>query len=320
VKTEGIRGTLHVFPAAELALWNAAMRAVVREDPRRLASMGITSSQLRQIVEAIGEAVDDRQLTKDELGSEVARRVGRWAAARRMSAFASEWPVWQAGISEAHLAGLICYGPNRGTRVTYVRPEQWLGRQTTVAPRDALREVVHRYLAAYGPATAREIAQWLNADPRVVLDAIKASRDVDEVEVEGAVAWEVAGDRAPRARESVHLLPRFDVYVVGSHPRDVLVSPDVVARAAASGLFTRGGGSARPLLVGPTPVLMVDGRIAGIWQSGRATSRLDVRVQPFERLTSAQRDEVADRADHLATVYGASARLTFGPITTGPHL
>src|SRR5690349_11099406 len=59
VKTYGVRGTVHLFPAAELPLWMAALRC--RADAgelRRLTQLGLNPTQLAAVVDAIGRALD----------------------------------------------------------------------------------------------------------------------------------------------------------------------------------------------------------------------------------------------------------------------
>ncbi len=322
VKTYGIRGTVHLFPAAELALWNAALGAVASDDERRLKLFGLTEAQTKRIAEAIAAAVAGRRLTREELRAEVARRVGRSATERTVSAFGGRWAVWQIGIDAAARAGLVCWGPPSGARVTFVSPHDWLGRQERVDADAALREVIRRYLSAYGPATAAQLAQWLSTDADVARGALASlETEIEEVDVEGARAWQIADDSVPRATApSVLLLPRFDSYTVGSHPRDVVAPPPIVVRADATGLFTRGRGSARQYLVGPTPVLVIDGAVAGIWESKRSRTEVAVRVQPFVRLSVTQRESVAACAERVASVWGARASLSFGAASTRPHL
>ena len=322
VKTYGPRGTVHILPANELALWTAALNPAARDDSRRHELLGLKRGDIRAIVEAIGDALDGEQLTREELGAEVARRVGRWAVERRFPAFGGEWSVWQSGIGAAASAGLLCFGPNEGSRVTFVRPERWIGPQKRIDPSAALKEVARRYLFAYGPATHREFAQWLGADPTLALQTLGSLGDsIEEVDIEGTRAWQIASDRTPRAmNESVQLLPRFDCYVVGSHPRDVLIPPRIVDRAARTQLFPRRPGSVRPSLVGPTPLLVIDGIASGIWESRRTGPALTFRVQAFVRLSSRQREAVASSAERIGAIVGAQTRLSFGRVTTRPHL
>ena len=71
---------------------------------------------------------------------------------------------------------------------------------------------------------------------------------------------------------SVRLLAAFDPYVVGS----VRTDTDVLAEQH------------RPRVHRPqgwiSPVLLVDGRIAGVWRHERAKGRIRVQIEPFARV------------------------------------
>src|ERR1700737_129260 len=74
VKTWAMRGTLHLLPASELTLWQAAFNT----DPRYLKPFwlryfGVTSQELERLVAGIAEALDSRILTREELADEVSR-------------------------------------------------------------------------------------------------------------------------------------------------------------------------------------------------------------------------------------------------------
>src|SRR5207248_2089039 len=80
VKSWTVRGTIHLHPADELPLWTAARR--VRPywlEARFLETWGLTAARAEAIRAAIGDSLTGRALTREELGNEVARRVGRWA-------------------------------------------------------------------------------------------------------------------------------------------------------------------------------------------------------------------------------------------------
>ena len=104
VKTYGLRGTVHLLPSDELALWLAAFQANDRRnDARRLEYLGLTPRQMQDMVAATGAALEsaERPLTRDELGTEITRRVGGWVAERNVSAFGGEWPIWMSAIGAA---------------------------------------------------------------------------------------------------------------------------------------------------------------------------------------------------------------------------
>jgi hypothetical protein len=179
---------------------------------------------------------------------------------------------------------------------------------------EASRILVHRYLAAYGPATPAHFAQWLSAPRRWATDLFASMHDeLVEVDIEGSIAWASAGAAAAtRAAElepgQVRLLPYFDAYTVGCHPRERLF-PGIASVRALS------GGQA-----GNVPVLLVDGIVRGVWHLRRAGRRLHVTVEPFDELSAPQRRAVADQVARIGQVAEGDPVLTFGVVEAGKHL
>ncbi|HEU5440927.1 MAG TPA: winged helix DNA-binding domain-containing protein, partial [Ktedonobacterales bacterium] len=198
VKMHGLRGTVHLFPADEFPLWLAAFRANPQPNEAQwLAQMGLEVAQRDAIAAAIGEALDGQRLTREDLGREVAQRVGSWASEAVSPAFGGQWPRWQMAIGAAFTAGLLCFGPNEGNKVTFVRPDQWLGGWVEMDGEEALREVFRRYLSAYGPATHRDFAQWFGMPPSRALAVMQGlSGELEEVDVEGYRPFLLQSDAA----------------------------------------------------------------------------------------------------------------------------
>jgi hypothetical protein len=316
VKTYGPRGTVHVFPADETRLWSAALRASARtneaREARRLASMGLDPKQLEAIVAAIGDALDGQRLTREELGQEVAHRLGAWATEAASPAFGTQWPRWLLGLGAAANADVLCFGPPQGTKVTFVRPDQWLGDREVVDERTALREVFRRYLYAYGPATHHEFAQWFGMPPGAAHTLTRElANDLEEVEIEGNRAWILASETEsnwPQMEGIVRLLPHFDCYLVGCHPRDRLVPTEGAKRA-----LTRGA-------IGNRPLLVLDGVVAGLWQQRRVERHFEIRVEAFQPLDAEQRNGLAAAAARLGEIEEAGCTVSLGTVDAGPHL
>ncbi|MFE2354940.1 winged helix DNA-binding domain-containing protein [Streptomyces parvulus] len=333
VKTHGPRGTVHLLPAQDLPMWCAALTAVP-DGPASLApDVRLTDDQAGQVVTAIGDALDGRCLTVDELGDEVVARTGPWAGDLVMPAFQTMWPRWRQVMHRAGQCGALSFGPHRGRKVTYTRPPRF----TPLPPEEATRLLVRRYLRAYGPATPRHFARWLAAPPGWARDVFAELARVGEIEEvafgdpgggeagaeqaggkqaggEGTSAWVAAGDTVfpdPPERDEllrgVSLLPYFDAYVVAAQPRERLFPGAARERALA-------GGQA-----GNFPVLMVDGTVAGVWHQLRRGRRTTVTVEPPGRLTARQERELAARVEQVGTVLEARAELVIGEVTVGAH-
>jgi hypothetical protein len=312
VKTYGLRGTVHLFPADEAPLWAAALRAHPGAgEVRRLAQRGLDPARLAAIVAAIGAALDGRRLTREELGAEVARRTGAWAMDPVSPSFGGQAPRWQNALGAAANAGLLCFGLAQGNKVTFTRADQWLGGWEEMDGATALQEVFRRYLSAYGPATSRDFAQWFGIPPRDVANLPPQLADeVEEVEVEGWRAWLLAGESEEswqEAHDEVHLLPHFDCYAIGCHPRERLVRPEWRARGLAQGS------------IGHLPLVIIGGVVVGVWSLRRKGKRAEIRVETSHALNARQRHDLEATAARIGEIMQAKATLTLGPVDARPH-
>lgn len=128
------------------------------------------------------------------------------------------------------------------------------------------------------------------------------TNELEEVEVEGYHAWLLAGEAAdswPQVAGVVRLLPHFDAYLIGCHPRDRLV-PDAWAKR----VLTRGA-------IGNLPLLLVDGVAIGLWQQQRRGRRLEIQVEAFQPLSAQQQQDLEVTATRIGEM--AQAEGIFSP-------
>jgi hypothetical protein len=189
------------------------------------------------------------------------------------------------------------WGRSGATRWTTTRA--WLGREPVdlsdpEAHAAALDDLVLRYLAAFGPATAADVQTWSGL-PRLgpVLERLRPRLITSRAEPAG---------RARRGRElfdlpdaprpdpgtpaPVRLLPEYDNLLL-SHADRTRVTDDDARRRMW-----------RPN--GAVPgALLVDGVVAGSWRVTRAGRSATVTVEPFQALPGHQRADVRDEAERL---------------------
>ena len=271
VKMWAMRGTLHVFRSSEHAAWCAALRTYELRVRRSWARyLGLELDHLDGLVEAIEEALDGRELTREELAAEVGRR-------RRSRGIAEALThSWGGLLKPASYRGSLCFAPSRGQRVRFTNPRSWLRVEPgTPDPEDALREVVRRFITTYGPTSSDEIARWWGGPSASRVERLVRTLgdEVTPVDVEGTPSWALASHaRAIAGREparSVRLLPTFDQYVIGSTAH---------SRALMPGEFRE---RVHRQAGWVSPVLSVDGRIEGVWKHTRSGKRVTVAIEPF---------------------------------------
>jgi hypothetical protein len=168
-------------------------------------------------------------------------------------------------------------------------PDIWTAPRPEIEPQEARRELARRYLHVFGPATPAAFATWAGvgeAEARSAFDAL--GRSLTAVRTPIGDAWILARDE-PGFREppgplaAARLLPSGDTYFLFWGAGRELLVPDAEHRAE---LWTS--------RVWPGAVL-VAGEIVGTWRRAQAT----LSVQPWRRLTRAEREEVEAEAQSL---------------------
>ena len=290
VKTWLMRGTLHLVPAADLAVYTAAMgRMQIRSINAWLKFLNLTESEFAGLIGAIGDVLGDRPMTRDE----VIRAIARGRPERVLAAVRSGWGGVLKPVARR---GLLCFGPSRGQSVTFVRPDQWLGSWREVDPDNALVEVARRYLRAYGPATKHDFARWWGSWAGVGNAAWKRlAGELVPVTVEGERADLLAADLDRIATAvggpSVALLPGFDPYLMGHASRGHLVDASHVSKVSRTAGWI-------------SPVVLASGRVVATWSYTAVKQTLRITVEPFRRLPAGTMPEVRARAESLARTLG----------------
>jgi hypothetical protein len=314
VKTRGPRGTVHLIAARDLPMWTGALSAVPAGPSPFKPDVRLSAAQTDEVVAAIDVAVTatEAELTVDELTAAIIERAGPWAGEKVMPAFQDFWPRWRQVESIATDRGVLCFGPARGRRTTYTSPKRWLPGFRPAPPAEALQGLVKSYLHAYGPATPELFARWFGASARWSAQLFAGLTDhLEGVDFDGVPAWQNADDGRevsdPVAGGSVRLVPYFDAYVIGCHPRTTLFPPRAAARALTNGQ------------AGNVPVLLVDGIVAGVWHQRRSGRRIVVTVEIFGRLTAAQRRALEDEVERIGVILDGIAQLIVGNVEIGAH-
>jgi Winged helix DNA-binding domain len=293
-KTWLMRGTLHVVAAEDLAVFTAAVGARRVTTPYFLKRIGVTEKELDRVVDAIGEVLDGRVLTREQLAKEVERRLGTERKKRPEPAWA-----WFTRISA--MRGVLCYGPNEGRSATFTRPSSWVADWRGWTHEDARTELLRRYLRAHGPAGPEDFAWWLDMGPvGRVRDAWSAVED--ELQEAEPGRFIMSSDarrlRSRAAHDRVRLLPSFDPALLGHKDRSHIVDPDRYSTIYRKAAWV-------------TPAVLVDGRIAGTWSHEIKSKRVHVTVEPFAKLDTEARELIAAEADSLGSFLGTPAEVRF---------
>ena len=294
VKSWAMRGTLHLLPSSEYGLWLGGL-STYRHYLKPAWSKGfdISQDELKKMIAAVAKALDGKALTREELAAEVARRTKSPGVADKLLG------SWGSTLKPATYQGKLCFGPTRGRNVTFVRPDQWLKKLEVEPGDEAMATITRRYLHVNGPATRDDYARWFAVSPAQAGKHIAAlGDDVAEVHVDGAAMWLLAADvkaaTTCQPAHAVRLVPAFDQYVVASTRQADNLLP----------------GKLRACVYRPqgwlSPVVLVDGQMAGVWKHERKGTRLTVTLEPFTKLPKWAVTAAEDEAERLGEFLGAA--------------
>lgn len=298
IRSYAFRGGSYAF-THDVAALVLSVRTVTRiwETRRWQEQGGFALDDWEPFRDALCTALADGPMTREEISARLAETHLAHLAAAAMGAGADSL------YKPLHWWGDICFGPQRDGKQTFrlLRGDpRWPG----LAPVDeAGRELLIRYLGAYGPASPQNLGYWLTEGvgvPRRRLQKWLADLgdEVTTLDVDGEDRYVRRRDvdelRAAGPSESVRLLPAFDPWILGPGTADTqLVDP------ARRSLFSRG---ANPLVWG--------GAVAGFWRLRGTT----VEVSCFAENGSPDPQSIADDAQRMSMIRGRELRITASSI------
>jgi hypothetical protein len=169
----------------------------------------------------------------------------------------------------------------------YVAAEAWLAKPYAT-PEIGLRHLLRRYLGAWGPATAADVAAWSGlrvSDLREALEEVGTRTFRDE---QGRRLYDLARAPLPPADTPAppRLLPRFDNTILAHADRTRVVADEHRKLVILGGEVD--------------PVVLVDGFVAGRWL--RKNARIE--VEWLGDVTRTARQQVEDEARRLEVFLG----------------
>jgi hypothetical protein len=270
VKANVMRGTLHLVTERDYGLFWAAlldMRAWADDESLELGAR--LAPELRGMFDdgpLSSQQVLERLATDHGIEDELTRRRAWWVARK---------------------TGHVLHAPE--TALFAARPQALFAPVAEPAPMDATHaraELARRYLAAFGPASRADLADWSGirvSDFGAALESLEPLRRFRDER--GRELLDLPRAPLPEASTPapVRFLPKWDNVLLGFADR-TRVLPEEYRKT----VIAKNGDVAQTFLV--------DGVVAGTWREEQGK----VTLEPFAPLPRAARREAEDEAGRLA--------------------
>jgi len=291
-----MRGTIHLVSGRDCLFLRPLLQPVLDRGLRPI--FGRQAAGVDQVaLAAAGRAlVEERPLTFSELGALLAKR----------------WPEHRPdalALAVRALVPLVQVPPRAvwgsAGRSAHTSAERWLGRPLDRDP--AAERLVRRYLAAFGPASVRDIQAWsgltgLRQVTERIRPGLRAFRDEQGTEL---LDLPEAPRPDPDTPAPARLVAEFDNLILSHADRTRVISEPHRQR-----LFTRNG-------IFPGTVLL-RGFVRGTWRITRSAGAATLTIELFEPAGRPDRDALAREGAALlefAVPGGAGNDIRFLPVT-----
>lgn len=299
VKTSLMRQTLHLIPAADFSIYISALkRSRVEALRRNMSRLGIAPKEAAAMTKSIIDALRAGPMTQPELMGQIIPKVGK--KLRKYIELTWSIQIFRLALVE----GLICYGPERGKKTTFVRVDQWLPKQRAVDEHEAKRVLLRRYLRAYGPATLQDFSKWTGMpvqEARAVWQSLE--EEMVAVNIEDKKGWLLREDYRRLANSDLdgqilRLLPHFDPYLLGHADKNHLVEARNYKRVYRNQGWI-------------SPVVLLNGRIIGVWSCTRRGKRSSLEIEPFEKFPKIIQAKIEAEAASLGGFWETAWEIKF---------
>jgi len=283
VRTWPMRRTLHFVPAADIHwMMKLTSERVIKTYAAHMPQLGLNEDILAHARKVV---------TKTLVGGKIVTRLALNETLEKAGIDTKEGRglhlIWRLGQES-----LICFGPREGKQQTFVLLDEWLPKKKTLTREESIGELTLRYFTSHGPATIHDFSWWSGltiTDVKAGIASIKSK--LHEEMINGKNHFMGKSVPSIDKKESVHLLPPFDEYIVSYKDRTA------VLKTEHNNLVNNGGGMF-------APVIVINGNVVGSWKREIKKNSVELVTHAFGKFSDVDRRAIAGAADRYKTFLG----------------
>lgn len=279
-----MRSTIHLVTAQDCLWLRPLVEPAIERSTQGSFGREMADLDREALTGAARELLADKALTFSALGR----------------ALSSRWPDRDpAALAQAARAWMpLVQVPPRGVwgrsgQAAHVPVENWIGRG--VHTDASLADLVLRYLAAFGPATVRDVQQWSGLTRLAeIIDRLRPQLAVFHDEL-GRELFDLPDVSRPHpdTPAPVRFLYDFDNLLLSHADRSRVSNVDYTTQ----GFYT--GSMEQPRSV------LVDGFVTATWKLGATRATATLTIRPFRALTSAESTDLTAEGGRLLSFLAA---------------
>jgi len=277
IKATLMRATLHLVTAQDYLRFRAVIQPVLSKAAESIIKQRSADFEQIELLETAAAFLKPEPRTFAELSDFLSQRYPQQDVGALRYTVRTHLPLVQVPAEKRW-----CYPGNPA----FTLAEDWLGQP--VGSGDNLRELVLRYLAAFGPASPVDMQTWSGLPGlKEIFQQMRPDLVVYRDE-KGHELYDLPDQPMPPVDSPAPLrfLPEFDNLLLSHSDRSRVIPRQYHARIFLSGLRV-------------AAAVLIDGFVGGVWKVEKNKAGAALVIEPFEALDAGQREILADEGGRL---------------------
>lgn len=286
IKATWIRATLHLCTADDYIRFRATLQPMLTRAASTIGKNRGGDIDLKKLLAAAREYIGERPRTFAEISEMVTKLMPGQDVGALRYAVRMHLPLVQVPISG---------GWSYSNQPEFTIAESWIGRP--IAREDGLRELVLRYLAAFGPASVTDMQTW-SGMPTLKETFEKLKPELQLYRAEGRRELFDAPDLVIPGGDltaPIRFLPEFDNLLLSHSKRTRVIADEHRSKVYLPGLRV-------------AATILVDGFVRGVWRIEKTGSAATLVIEPFDKLTRHDRAALTEEGESLVRLAEAKSK------------
>ena len=276
VKATLMRATLHLCTAADYLRFRTTLQPMLSSAMAAVIKQRGDDFDRDELLAAGRKFINEKPRSFAEISAMVAELMPDYDVGALRYTVRTHLPLVQVPLAS---------GWSYSNKPEFTLAETWLGEK--ISPEDNLKELVLRYLAAFGPAGVTDAQSWLGMKLKDVFEELRPQlqvyRDQGRRELFDLPDQVLPAEDTPAP---VRFLPEFDNLLLSHSNRKRVVADEYRSRVYLPALRV-------------AATILVDGFVRGAWKVEKAKTAATLVIEPFEKLAKKERMKLTEEGEKL---------------------
>ena len=285
VKATLMRATLHLCTAEDYARFRTALKPLLIGAAGEIAKRRDAAFDLDKVLKAARKFIGEKPRTFAEISDMLTELMPDHDVGAMRYSVRTHIPLVQVPINT---------GWSYTNKPEFTLAESWIGR--SVSPEDNLRELMFRYLAAFGPASVTDAQTWSGMKLKETFEKLRP--ELQTYRGEGRTElFDLPGVQLPAedVPAPARFLPEYDNLLLSHSNRSRVIADEYRSKVYLPGLRV-------------AATILVDGFVRGAWKVEKAKTAATLVIEPFDKLTKKDRAALTEEGEGLVRFVEPNAK------------